>query len=172
MERIPVPYDYRLNKTLALMVDGGLLLATTKRSGESNVMTIGWATVGVLFGKPAFVALVRPSRYSYEFIEDSHVFSVNVPTEEMHRVVALCGTRSGRELDKFAAGKLNITMGQTVAVATIDECPLVYECRVMHVNDMAPAQMDPAIEASAYHGSDYHRLYYGEIVGAFAHKDY
>jgi len=172
MERIRVPYDHRLGRTLALLVNPGLLLVSTKRSGESNVMTIGWATIGVLWGKPAFVALVRPSRYTREFIEDSGLFTINVPTEEMRQAVRLCGARSGRELDKFAAGKLSITMGQTVKAAAIDECPLVYECRVVHFNDVIPANMDPTVEAAAYAGSDYHRLYYGEIVAAFAERGY
>jgi flavin reductase (DIM6/NTAB) family NADH-FMN oxidoreductase RutF len=172
MERIHVPYDHQLSRTLSLLVRPGLLLVSTKPSGASNVMTIGWATIGVLWGKPVFVSLVRPSRYTYEFIEESHLFSVNVPTEEMSHAAGLCGSRSGRALDKFAAARLTISMGQTAPVATIDECPLVYECRVVHTNDVLPANLDPAIEAHAYAGSDYHRMYYGEITGTFAYAAY
>ncbi|GAG03898.1 unnamed protein product, partial [marine sediment metagenome] len=96
MERVRVDYDHRLSKTLALLANPGLLLASTKRSGASNVMTIGWGSVGIIWGKPLFVVLVRPSRYTYGFIHDSGVFTVNVPTEEMREWVNLCGTRSGR----------------------------------------------------------------------------
>ena len=48
------------------------------------------------------MVLVRPSRYTYSLIEETGVFSVNVPTPEMKELVKVCGTRSGRELDKLA----------------------------------------------------------------------
>ena len=103
MARKKVSYTHKLARTLALLADPGLLLVSSKRSGESNVMTIGWATVGIIWGKPIFVVMVRPSRYTYEFIEDSGDFTVNVPTMEMRDWVMVCGTKSGRELDKFKA---------------------------------------------------------------------
>jgi hypothetical protein len=49
---------------------------------------------------------------------------------------------------------------------------MVYECRVVHYNDMIPANLDAGIEESAYGGSDYHRIYFGQITGAFAAEDY
>jgi len=172
VKRSSVSYDYKLNKTLALLANPGLLLAATKRSGKSNVMTIGWSTVGIIWSKPIFVVLVRPSRFTYEFIEDSGAFSVNVPTEEMRKWVGVCGTRSGRDLDKFAAYDMAITKGQTVDAVTIDDCPMVYECKVVHYNDLIPANLDRQIELGSYGGSDYHRLYYGEILGAYAASSY
>lgn len=168
VRRVRVSYDHGLTKTLALLANPGLLLASTKRSGASNVMTIGWGTVGIIWGKPLFVVLVRPSRYTYGFIHDSGLFTVNVPTEEMREWVNLCGTRSGRELDKFAACGLKTTPGHMVDAVTIDACPMVYECRVVHHNDVLPPNLAPEIERSSYRGSDYHRVFYGEILGAYA----
>jgi flavin reductase (DIM6/NTAB) family NADH-FMN oxidoreductase RutF len=93
---------------------------------------------------------------------------VNVPTEALRAWVGVCGTRSGRDVDKLAAYNVATSPAQTVPSITIDACPLVYECRVLHHNDLIPANLDPEIEARSYGGSDYHRLYYGEILGAFA----
>ncbi|MHB0859231.1 MAG: flavin reductase family protein [Anaerolineae bacterium] len=172
MSRVQVSYDHRLSDTLALLTNPGLLLASTKRSGESNVMTIGWATIGIIWGKPILTVLVRPSRYTYEFIEDSGVFTVGVPTSEMRRWVGICGSRSGREMDKFGEHQITTTPGQKVPAVTIDACPLVYECSVVHTNDVIPANLSQEIEVGAYRGSDYHRLYYGEVLGAYAHEGY
>jgi len=172
MERRQVDPDYRLNDTLARLADPGLLLVSTKSTGESNVMTIGWGTVGIVWGKPVFTVLVRPSRYTYEFIEESQAFSVNVPTDDLRRWVALCGSQSGRDIDKFATYKKAITPGQTAGAATIDECPMVYECRVVHHNDVIPAHLVPEIEQQSYRGSDYHRVYFGEITAALASPGY
>ena len=172
MNRTRVSFDYKLDKTLALLADPGLLLASTKRSGESNVMTIGWGVAGIIWGKPLFAVLVRPSRYTYEFIEDSGEFTVDVPTEEMRRWVAMCGSRSGRHLDKFGTYGMSTSAGQTVSAVTIDACPMVYECKVVHHNDVIPANLAPEIESSSYGGSNYHRVYYGEILGAYAAESY
>ena len=67
MERSSVSYDYKLNKTLALLANPGLLLAATKRSGKSNVMTIGWGTVGIIWGKPIFTVLAFHLRVHRRF---------------------------------------------------------------------------------------------------------
>jgi flavin reductase (DIM6/NTAB) family NADH-FMN oxidoreductase RutF len=172
MERIPVPYHHRLDTTLTLLASPGLLLAATKRSGQSNVMTIGWASVGWIWGKPVFVTMVRPSRYTYSFMEEARTFTVNVPTLEMREWVTFCGTRSGREVDKFAAYKMSVSKAQHIEGITIDACPLVYECRVVHVNEIVPAALTPEIESRAYRGADYHRFYYGEILGTYAAPGY
>jgi flavin reductase (DIM6/NTAB) family NADH-FMN oxidoreductase RutF len=129
-------------------------------------MTIGWATVGVIWGLPIMVVLVRPSRYTYQFIEDSKVFAVNVPTPQMKEYVALCGSRSGRDLDKLA--QVSTSMGQVVNSVTIDTCPLVYECQVVHWNDVQPGNLGADIPSRAYPQGDFHRVYYGQILGTFA----
>jgi flavin reductase (DIM6/NTAB) family NADH-FMN oxidoreductase RutF len=172
MERQPVPYDHQLSKTLRALTRPGLLLVGTKRTGESNVMTIGWGTVGNIWGEPMFVVLVRPSRFTYEFIEDSKEFTVNVPTPEMTRWVAVCGSKSGRDLDKFGEYAVATSPGLHVQTATIDDCPMVYECRVMHWNDVIPAHLASEAEWSFYRGQDYHRVYFAKILGAYASPDY
>ena len=161
-----VPYTHQLGETLHTLSHGGLLLASTLATGQSNVMTIGWGTVGVIWGLPIFVALVRPSRYTFEFVERSGVFSVNVPTDAMKAYVATCGTKSGRDMDKLAG--VATSMEQDVPVITIDECPLVYECRVVHTNDVIPDQLASAVSSRSYPRGDFHRLYYGEILGTHA----
>ena len=168
MERNKVPYDYKLDETLAQLSDTGLLLASTKRSGESNVMTIGWGTVGIVWSKPIFIVLVRPSRYTYGSIEDSGLFTVNVPTQDMSEWVSICGTKSGRDVEKFGSYGMSISQGEAVEAVTIDACPMVYECKVVHHNDLIPANLSAEVEARSYRGSDYHRVYFGEILGAYA----
>jgi flavin reductase (DIM6/NTAB) family NADH-FMN oxidoreductase RutF len=163
MERTKVPYTHDLDKTLDQLARGGLLLASTRADGHSNVMTIGWATVGVIWGMPMMVVLVRPSRYTYSFIQESKAFTVNVPTPGMKDYVALCGTRSGRDIDKLAG--VATSMGDMSKCVTLDECPLVYECQVVHWNDVQPGVLAPSIVSGAYAQGDFHRLYYGKILG-------
>ena len=55
----------RLNK--ALHSDGAFLVVKDKK-GKVNVMTIGWAMIGVVWGKPMMTVFVRPARYTHELI--------------------------------------------------------------------------------------------------------
>jgi flavin reductase (DIM6/NTAB) family NADH-FMN oxidoreductase RutF len=171
MNRKSVPYTYQFQETMHQLASDGLLLTATKPGGESNTMTIGWGTIGVIWGRPVFTVLVRPSRYTYEFIEESGDFTVNVPTPAMKDFVLFCGTKSGRDHDKFTEFQMTVTPGETVDAVTIDACPLVYECRVVQKNDVNPATFDPAIIAPFYPRGDFHRVYYGEILGTFAQSD-
>lgn len=161
-----VSYTYQLDQTLDRLSHGGLLLGATGSDGRSNAMIIGWGTVGVIWGVPVWVVLVRPSRYTYTLIEESGVFTVNVPTPEMKELVTICGTRSGRDMDKLA--NTPTSRAQKLDCVTLDESFLIYECKVVHYNDILPETLMPDVKSRAYPQGDYHRLYYGQIMGTFA----
>ena len=168
MNRQPVPYTHRFAETMRQLDGEGLLLAATHPDGRTNVMTIGWGTIGVIWGRPILTVLVRPSRYTYQYIEASGEFTVNVPSPALTDFVRFCGSQSGRDHDKLARFEVRVTPGQRVRAATLDDCPLVYECRVVQQNDILPAALDPQIESGYYAQGDLHRVYYGEILGVFA----
>jgi flavin reductase (DIM6/NTAB) family NADH-FMN oxidoreductase RutF len=171
MHRDPVPYDHQISKTLSTLKDMGLLLAATDKT-RSNVMTIGWGTIGIIWGQPIFVVMVRPSRFTYGLIDNTLEFTVNVPTPDMRRWVGICGARSGRDMDKFGEFGMSVTPGQHVNAVTIDACPMVYECRSVHHNDLIPENLEAAAEKRFYGGQDYHRLFFGQILGSYAAADY
>lgn len=167
-DRIEVPLSHRFAEMLEQLQDMGLLLASTKRSGQSNVMTIGWGNLGIIWGLPIFTVLVRPSRFTYEFIEDSDEFTVNVPAPGMRDFVDFCGNGSGRDVDKFAQYRIATSPGRTIASVTVDDCPWVYECRVVHKNDVLPETCAGKIISGYYPSGNFHRVYYGEVLGVFA----
>lgn len=147
--------------------DGGLLLVSTDTDGKPNVMTIGWALLGIVWSKPIMTVLVRPSRFTYGLMEAANDFTVNVPGPDLADVVKEVGTRSGRDYDKFAEHNLVATPSRSVASPIIEECLLHYECKVVHKNDVVPPTLTPDIAANAYPQGDYHRIYYGEVVAVY-----
>ena len=46
---------------------------------KKNTMTIGWGSIGVIWGRPVFIVTVRYSRHTYELINKSGVFTVSIP---------------------------------------------------------------------------------------------
>jgi len=164
------PFDY-LNETIGVLRKGGLLLVSADADGKPNAMTIGWATIGVIWGKPILVVLVRPSRYTYGLMEQADDFTVNVPSAELREAVAFCGSKSGRDYDKFAEKGLTAVPGKKVKSPIIDQCLINYECKVVHKNDVLKDKLASEIVSSAYAGGDFHTIYYGEILSVYASPD-
>ncbi len=164
MAYVSVPYTTYLAETLAALVDPGALLVTAGRAGPPNAMVIGWGVIGTIWSKPIFTVMVRPSRYSYTLLEENRAFTVGVPASEQRSVVDFCGSRSGRDVDKFRHLGLTPLPSLHVAVPGIEGCPVIYECRVVHCNDVVPAELAPEIRRDFYGSGDFHRVYYGEIL--------
>jgi len=146
------------------MQQQGLLLGSVDSEGKPNVMAIGWGCPGAIWGKPVFVVLVRPSRFTFGNIEATGEFVVGVPTEQMREVCMHCGTVSGRDHDKFQECGLTLARASTVRVPLIEQCVMHYECRVLLRNDVIDSQLHPDVRSAAYKQGDFHRIYYGEIL--------
>jgi flavin reductase (DIM6/NTAB) family NADH-FMN oxidoreductase RutF len=169
-EKIEIGWTDRLKESLEVMGKMGLLLVSVDENEKPNAMTIGWGTVGIIWGKPIFTVLVRPSRYTYKLIEEAGDFTVNVPTAEMASIVAFCGSASGRDHDKFKEKGLIAMPSKNVKSPIIEQCPINYECKIVHKNDVMKEKLDGKIVSSAYKSGDFHTIYYGEILGVYQSK--
>ena len=156
-------YD-AMNESIEMLGQGGLLLMT---GTKGNPMTIGWGTIGQIWGRPIFIVLVRPSRYSFGLLEDLPEFAVNVPTPDIKKWVALCGSKSGRDMDKISECGFTLVDGRDIKIPSISECTVHYECRVIHKSNVINADLDPEIVSGSYPAGDLHRVYYGEILGVY-----
>jgi flavin reductase (DIM6/NTAB) family NADH-FMN oxidoreductase RutF len=171
MAKVRVRYTDYFAQTVQRMCDDGLLLVTQSADGKPNVMTIGWGTIGSVWSRPIFVVLVRPSRYSYSRLEEVSDFTVNVPPRELAAAVSHCGAVSGRDHDKFQEMHLTTVPSREVRAPIIQECVVHYECRIVHRNDVVPDALTQAVRDGAYPEGDFHRVYFGEIVAAYADQD-
>lgn len=151
------------------------ILLTTKKDDFVNTMTIGWGTMGIEWGKPIFVAYVRDSRFTRELLDATGEFTVNIPVETSDRkIVSLCGTKSGREVDKIKKLGLHLEESDVINVPGIRELPLTLECRVAYRNVQDESRLPQSIQEryySAINAKDYHIAYYGEIVNAYLITD-
>ena len=89
---------------------------------------------------------------------------------EMKEALVICGSKSGRDIDKFAAAGLSTAASRKLSTPVLNGDFLHYECRVVFKQEMAPAQLDAAIVAQKYAGGDFHTLYFGEIVACYKTK--
>lgn len=162
-----VPYQKYLPEFMEKLSHGGTFL-TTKSGNELNTMTIGWGTAGFMWNKPVLVVAVRYSRHTYHLLEQSHTFTVSVPLQaELKDALAFCGTKSGREVDKFTECDLHAQPGQVIDTPIVGKCQLHYECKVVYQQAMEPIALEAEIKNRFYKQQDYHVLYYGEIVACY-----
>ncbi len=139
---------------------------TVKAGDRLNTMTIGWASVGVCWRLPIFMVAVRDSRHTFTIIEDAADFTVTLPGGDMQKEIMYCGTRSGRDKDKYRECGLSVADGRTATSPIIDVPGLHFECRIVYKSAMDPANMTPDLE-SLYPDKDFHTLYFGEITACY-----
>ena len=147
-----------------------LLTAGTRES--CNTMTIGWCQLGRLWGLPVCTVYVRPERYTYQFMESSGTFSVCVlPSGAQEKqTLALCGSQSGRLVDKIKECGLTLRYGAG-DTPFFEEAELAVVCRKLYVQDMDPACVTAGEDKILpYYGKKggWHRIYIGEIVEAYS----
>lgn len=158
--------DYRdhIEETVRAFGEDRVLLVSRGKEGLPNVMAIGWGTTGIIWRRPIFVVLVRPSRYTYKLIEETGEFTVNIVPPQLKEVVQYCGTVSGRDHDKFKEKRLTAIPSKKVKTPIVKECILHFECRVVHKSDLIPSGLEKSIITTLYPKGDFHRIYFGEIL--------
>lgn len=121
---------------------------------EANLITLAY--VGKVCLKPPIVVIsIQSKRHSYHLIEKHGEFVINYPTIEQLKETDYCGTRSGRNVNKWEELKLTKEKGSIVQVPMVKEFPWNMECKVINRLEL---------------GS--HICYFGEIVATHSDSKY
>ncbi|HIW72943.1 MAG TPA: flavin reductase [Firmicutes bacterium] len=138
------------------------MLITAGRQGGFNTMTASWGGLGVLWNANVSFIFVRPSRYTYEFLEKENYYSLSFFDDGERRPLQFCGAHSGRDTDKMAGAGLTPVFDAPAPY--FEQSRLTLICRKMYHQDLDPANfLDPTIPNN-YKDGDYHRMYVGEII--------
>jgi flavin reductase (DIM6/NTAB) family NADH-FMN oxidoreductase RutF len=171
MPREPIHYTEYFPEVCKVLGDWGALVVSLDAAGKPNPMTIGWGTLGIVWGRPMWSVLIRPSRYTYGCFEATGDFTVCVPPAALDEVAMFCGTVSGRDHDKMAEQGLTVEPSETIRSPGIAECPIIYECRIVQKTDVVPDAFDPKIVQQCYPQGDFHRVYFGEVLRTTADRE-
>ncbi len=140
---------------------------TVKAGTSLNTMAIGWATFGLIWQKPILMVAVRLSRHTFGLMEKAEDFTVTVPTGDMAKEIAFCGSKSGRDVDKFKMCNLETTNSSKVVSPIIKTSGQHYECKIVYKSAMDPVYLDRNLDTNLYPQKDYHTLYFGEILACY-----
>ncbi len=163
-----IEFNEKARETLQLLSKGVFL--TTAAEDKVNTMSIGWGYLGWAWKKPIFGVMVRHSRFTHELLEKNAQFTVTVPTVDMSKEMAFCGTKSGRDTDKIKACGFELLPGKTVSVPVLNCKGYQYECRVLCKTEMTEGCMPEEAEKLWYGpqtGGDLHTFYFGEITACY-----
>lgn len=155
------PDVFRKNPFQAIGKEWMLLTAGDK--GKVNTMTASWGGLGVMYGKNVAFIVVRPQRYTKEFIDREETFSLSFLDTSYRKVLNYLGTVSGRTEDKIANSGLTLDRYQQTPYFT--EANHVLICKKIFSQPISgEALLDKTMDTTWYPAKDYHTLYIAEIT--------
>ena len=90
-----------IKENLIDLIKNQWMLVTAGNTEACNTMTASWGFAGYIWNRPVAVTVVRPQRYTYQFMEKEDTFSLCFFDEEYRDALKLCGSKSGRDIDKI-----------------------------------------------------------------------
>ena len=141
------------------------MLITAQKQDALNTMTASWGGLGVMWGKNVAYVVIRPQRYTKEFVDASETFSLTFFEEEFREKLSYLGTVSGRDEDKIKKSALTVVKEETAPY--FQEGKLVLFCKKLYTQQINPENfLDKHLEQKWYPQKDYHTLYIAEIIKA------
>ena len=122
-----------LKESEALALSGPFpytLVTSLDKNGRPNAMGVAWAT-RTSFEPFLIMISIDHRRYSHEGIQMHKEFVLNYPSEDQADAAWICGTRSGRDVDKMNLAGLKLVDSRAVKVPTIKGVTVAFECKVV-----------------------------------------
>lgn len=139
------------------------MLVTAEMDGKVNTMTANWGGVGVMWNKDVVFVVIRPQRYTKEFVDHSSTFSLTFFDQSYKKELAYLGNKSGRDEDKIAHTHLEIVYEDNTPY--FNQAKTVLICKKLFAQDYQKESfIDLMIEKEVYDSTDYHTLYIAEIT--------
>ncbi len=156
------PYEINDNVFTALDKDWMLIcVADESKTCGANAMTASWGGFGILWNKPVATIYIRPQRYTYALTEKHDRVSLCLFDEDLRDALKVCGTKSGRDMDKL--GQCGLTVSSELDTPVINEARLVLVCKKLYADDLKEECFTDASPLACYPKKDYHRFYICEI---------
>ena len=155
--------DLRENP-FTVLSDEWMLVSAGNESGF-NMMTASWGYFGHMWNKNTAVTVLRPQRYTKEFVDKNDCFALSFYGGDK-KIHGVCGSVSGRDTDKAAStGLIPVFSDGTVY---FEQARLVFICKKIYAQRFEPACfIDSSIDGEFYPEKDYHIAYAGEIIKAY-----
>lgn len=160
--RFTVAEPDQITENAIKLIGGDWMLISAGQLDSFNMMTASWGGMGTLWNRSVCWCVIRPQRYTFQFVEENPVFTLSFFDERYRPVLKHLGTKSGRDIDKMADSGFTVVDAPGGGV-TFEEARLVMVCRKIYFQDLDPDNFLDASIHQEYPLKDYHRMYIGEI---------
>ncbi len=126
-----------------------------------NMMTASWGGFGEMWNKDVATVVIRPQRYTKEFIDNEDYFTLTFfgDNKDIHKI---CGSKSGREVDKTKETGLTPLFAEKGVY--FEQARVVVICKKVYCQKLEPeCFVDKSFVDKYYPDEDYHYVYVGEI---------
>lgn len=152
-----------LRKNPFQLIGKDWMLVTAGNEEKVNTMTASWGGLGVMYGKNVAFIVIRPNRYTKEFLDREDTFSLSFFEKEYKDTLNYLGTVSGRNEDKIK--KSGLTLAHYDNTPYFDEAKIVMVCRKLFRQPLSTdGLVEDKLKTTWYPGGDYHTLYIAEIA--------
>lgn len=158
------PWELKFNPFDSLGRKWMILCSGDYYNNDYNMMLVAWGSFGVMWHKPFVHLVVRPQRYTNDFLQRFDNFSLSMFPDNFRGDIKKMGTLSGRDFDKKNFEKLTAEKADLISSPVFSESILSFECRKQYSQPMDSQVIPQEIKESIYPGNDYHISYYGEIL--------
>ncbi|MCB8815503.1 flavin reductase [Desulfosporosinus shakirovi] len=139
------------------------MLITAEKDGKLNTMTASWGGFGVMWGKNVAYIVLRPQRYTKEFVDNSMTFSITFLDNSFRTTLSYLGTKSGRDEDKIKNSKLTVL--HTDDIPYFEEASIAVLCKKLYAQEYKPEFfIDQELNEKWYPEVDHHTLYIAEVT--------
>lgn len=145
------------------------MLVTAGTPEKFNMMTASWGGTGILWGKPVAFIFIRPERYTYGFIEKGDTLTLSFLGEAHRDIHKICGSQSGRDIDKVAASGLKPYVTENGNIA-YEQARLILECKKLYADFIDADNFVDKLLISRWYGEGhggFHKMYILEIQNVF-----
>jgi flavin reductase (DIM6/NTAB) family NADH-FMN oxidoreductase RutF len=156
-----IPEQLRKNPFQAIGKEWMLVTAGDKSS--VNTMTASWGGLGVMYGKNVAFIVIRPQRYTKEFIDREETFSLSFLEKEYKKTLNYLGSVSGKQEDKIKNSGLTLSYSEDTPY--FKEASYVLICKKLFKQPLSgDSLLDAKLDETWYPNGDYHTLYIAEIT--------
>jgi flavin reductase (DIM6/NTAB) family NADH-FMN oxidoreductase RutF len=151
-----------LNKSPFQLIGKDWMLVTAEKDNKVNTMTASWGGLGVMWGRNVAFVVIRPQRYTKEFIDNSDTFSLTFFDSSFKKQLSYIGAVSGRKEDKISNS--NLTIQHSDNTPFFEEGKLVIMCRKLYAQEFKPeCFIASELDNVWYSDKDHHTLYIAEV---------
>ena len=159
-----------LNQSAFQLIGNDWMLITAEKEDKVNTMTASWGSFGIMWGKNVVSIVLRPQRFTKEFIDASSTFSLTFFDNSFRKDLNYLGTVSGRDEDKLA--KTNLTVGYLEDTPYFEEAKLTIICKKLYAQNLEPeCFIEKELDKKWYPEKDYHTLYIAEVEKIFIKEE-